>query len=195
MGIKWNRTKVSIKPETCIVAALALFLIPWQWVFAWVISSAFHELCHYIAIKLCRCRIWSIDIGIRGTLMETENLTCFQEGVCALAGPVGSLLLTFTSFFMPRVAICGLFHFLYNLLPVYPLDGGRALQALLGHILPDALAETWVKIIGNSVVILLVLLAIYGYRHLALGQLPLMIAAFLVLKIKIPCKQRQLRVQ
>ena len=56
------------------------------------------------------------------------------ELICALAGPGGSLLLGLAP--IPELAVCGLIQGLFNLIPLMPMDGGRALGCLLELTVP-----------------------------------------------------------
>lgn len=189
------KVKLIVKPSVCIVGALSLLLIPWQWLAAWIFAIAFHELFHYMVLCFSGHSVASLQIGLRGAEMETDGLSPVTEVLCAAAGPIASLLLTFLSPVMPRIAVCGFFHFLYNLLPLYPQDGGRILRGMMMCFLPPEKATTFEKMTENIVILLLTIVAIYGCLRLSLGLLPIFLVAILVLKIKIPCKQKRLRVQ
>ena len=66
--------------------------------------------------------------------MEVSELDAKGECLCALAGPLGSLILAFLPF--STLALCGLVQGLFNLLPIMPLDGGRILGYFLEMTLP-----------------------------------------------------------
>ena len=72
--------------------------------------------------------------------MELGCLSPVRELLAAAAGPVGSLSLMLMGRFFPRLALCGLVQGLFNLLPIYPLDGGRILRRALELALPDRAA-------------------------------------------------------
>ncbi len=110
---------------------LLLLLLPLQWLLAMAIAAAFHELCHMAVVYAVGGRVISLKVRPFGAVMEVEGISGLKEGFCALAGPVGSFLLVFLIRFLPMLGICGLVQGLFNLLPVYPLDGGRILRVLL----------------------------------------------------------------
>lgn len=126
--------KISISPSACAMAALTILLLPLRWIFAAFFAAAFHEICHILAVYLCGGRIQQLTIGDRGAVMYAKHMPIRKSILCVLAGPLGSLLLVLLLRWMPRVAICGLFHGIYNLLPIYPLDGGRAIRCICSAI-------------------------------------------------------------
>lgn len=117
--------------------AIAFFLIPLQWMAAWLFAVLIHELCHYLVIYLCRGNVYSIELGMGGAKMHAFIPSARREFLCAIAGPAGSLLLLVFARWIPKVAICGFLHAGFNLLPIMPLDGGRAVKSLLYSYLPQ----------------------------------------------------------
>lgn len=197
--LKWqNKVPIFIKPEFCIILALTLLILPVKWIFAWIIASAFHELCHYIALKLSGCKVLHVQINFNGAIMETDILTCTAEILCALAGPLGGFSLLLIAKWVPLVAICGCFQSLYNLIPIFPLDGGRAVACVLKRIFPGTQGERIKSIWDSCILLAFVFGGIYAAIFLKLGVIPLLLAVILVLRnkiVKTSCKQRPLRVK
>lgn len=190
-------TNLRISAAACIWCALLLLVLPLQWVTAAFCAALFHELCHFLAIRACGSRVSMINIGGSGAMMDVGALSNTQELICTLAGPVGGLLLLFIARWFPRLAICGLFHSLYNLLPVYPMDGGRALRCVAFYILHDRADNVclWVE---RIFCVTILLLGVYASWVLKLGPIPVIMAGILLLKAnhgKIPCKAGLKRVQ
>lgn len=124
--------------------------------------------------------------------METDGISLGKEAVCAYAGPLGALLLLFFTRQLPRTAICVLVQSIYNLLPVFPLDGGRGLGCLLRKLLGEDRGEETFRAVETAVLILLILLALYAVVKLGLGLLPALAVVLLIIKnkkINIPCKK------
>lgn len=124
----------------CVALALTLLVLPLPWVAAAVLAAAVHELCHYLAIAALGGQVGRIAVGSGGAAMELGCLSPVRELLAAVAGPVGSLSLMLMGRFFPRLALCGLVQGLFNLLPIYPLDGGRILRRALELALPDRAA-------------------------------------------------------
>lgn len=137
------KTKMWVQTEGgfLILLAAMLLVLPLQWVLAATVAVAFHEACHFIAIRLLGGRIYGLRLGLGGAKMEVEPMPPQTEAVAALAGPIGSALLVLLARYAPRLAICGFIHCLFNLLPLFPLDGGRVLRGLLALFFPSGRAE------------------------------------------------------
>lgn len=137
------RTKIPICMDgsLCILLALMLLLLPFKWVLAAILAAAVHELCHALAIIALGGRIYSLHLGFGGIRMETDPLQPGREAAAALAGPLGSAALLLLARWLPRTAVCGGVHCVYNLLPLFPLDGGRALRSFMLLCLPAKYGE------------------------------------------------------
>lgn len=180
---------VIVSPLLFLLAAFLLLMIPIRWLLAVVISAFIHEACHIFMIRSLGLRIDSVSVGIGGAQIKTEPMTPTQELCSALAGPVGGLALLLLSRWLPRVAICAAFQSVYNLLPIYPNDGGRVLRCLVSTLLPQSIAQRICSCIEGAFLFALAAVGIYGTFWLHLGVVPILISWVLIVKaVKIPCK-------
>lgn len=187
------RGKINILPGTFLLLALIVLLLPLRWIFAAFLAAIFHELCHLLAIWLCGGQVLEMRVGFSGAVIITSPLENRQELICALAGPIGGLFLLLFTRWIPRIALCAGFQTVYNLLPMYPLDGGRAIHCIAAILFSEKSAEkfcAWVEIAGLSMILLM---GVYGTFVLRLGLLPIIVA--LLVFGKISCKQRKQGVQ
>lgn len=190
--------RVDAAPSACILAALLLLTLPLRWLLAALFAAGVHELFHLLAVRLWGGRIFRIHVGAARASLETDGLSIPGELICALAGPLGSFLLLSLGHWFPEAAICGAIQGAYNLLPLYPLDGGRALRCFLHMVLPERTGERIGTLIGRWVRI--ALLGGVGYFLIRLGAWYLL-AFFLAALVsgavlrKIACKRGDLAVQ
>lgn len=151
-------------------------------------AALIHELGHYGVLRCLGKKVRLFRIGITGALLEAGELTPGQELLCALAGPLSGLLPLFAAQWFPKVALCALVQSVFNLLPVYPLDGGRCMSCVMRLL---GISEKWSLLFGRLVLVGLGVLSVYATVVLRLGMVPVLMVVILFLKSKgkIPCKQ------
>lgn len=125
---------VRISAGFCILLSILLLTVPLKWLCAALIAAAVHEAGHVMAICLLKKKFYGIEFGFGKTQIFMENSSHLEELLTALAGPMAGILLIQAYRYAPRIAICAALQTAYNCLPLYPLDGGRAVYCL-SHLL------------------------------------------------------------
>lgn len=176
MRIFPDRLRISVSLGLYFFLALLILLIPLRWLTAAIVSVAVHELFHIGAIRCFGHHICSIHIGADGARIQTPPMPLWQELLCALAGPIGGIFLLLFARWFPMLALCSGFHTLYNLLPVYPQDGGRALRCGAQLLLPDKWANFCCAVVENLCLAGVGALGFYGTFILNAGLFPFLFA-------------------
>ena len=141
--------------------------------YAFLAAAAAHEAGHVMAIYLVGGRVTGIRLGMCDAKIETRGLGYRQEIFCALAGPGMSVLVCLA--LRKAYATCAAISLLlglFNAMPVYPLDGGRALRAGLCLVLPLGRAEAVSNIAGLAVCAAGLAGAVFCARAYGLGFAP-----------------------
>lgn len=145
-------------------------------------SVVFHELSHSLVARTGGLKIERVTLFIFGGVaqMAEEPRTPGREFVMAIAGPAASIVLAVV-FFVSQVvtraagaptwiwgplaylAQINLFVGVFNLLPGFPLDGGRVLRSILWAATGNQLKATrWAARSGQVIGYSMVALAVYG---------------------------------
>ena len=154
-----------------IVGALGLFL-----------SIIFHELSHSLVARKYGMAMKGITLFIFGGVaeMDDEPPNARSEFVMAIAGPISSIVMGFVFFIifsMGKIdgwsnAVVGVMGYLFtinfilaafNLLPAFPLDGGRMLRSILWGWKKDLRWATRISSgIGVGFGVLLILMGVFN---------------------------------
>lgn len=183
-----------IDPITCIVWALFLLILPPNWLIAAFVAAVLHELCHYSLLRCFGIKPGLLHVGIMGMKLNIPQLSAGKELVCAIAGPLGGGLLILLSRWFPRLSLCALVQSAFNLLPVYPLDGGRIFRCIMVLLLPDHWVHKVCIAVEIAVLSGIAVLSLY-YKWPFLLFLPAVAMIHSDLLGKTPCKPSRLRVQ
>ena len=108
-----------------IVLGLMMLLFPLRFLVGVLLAAAVHELGHLTAIRLTGGRVRGIWLHAGGARIETETMEPGQAILCALAGPGAGALTVLAWRWFPELAVAGMIQTVFNLIPVYPLDGGQ----------------------------------------------------------------------
>ncbi len=127
-------------------------------------SVLFHELSHSVVARFYKIRVISITLFVFGGVarLGREPSKPIQEFNIAIAGPIASLVLALgfysLTLFFPYAQMVGALAVwlgqtnaalaLFNLLPGFPLDGGRVFRAIVWGVTKDFARAT--KIAGTS---------------------------------------------
>jgi Zn-dependent protease len=155
------------------------------------VSVALHELAHTLVALRVGGKVREITLMLIGGVSQIERLPDRKgiEAIMAAAGPATSLaigaLLLVTTWFLPASAVdlrLGLFYLgqinlvlgLFNLVPAFPMDGGRVLRSLLATRLGTMRATDIAALIGKAFAVLMAAAGLWA------GNFLLLIIAFFI---------------
>lgn len=124
-------------------------------------AAAVHELGHWIMLRLFGAEILGLRIGMLGAVLEADcsRLSYGRELSAVLAGPGANLLCAWllSTFGNGLDVVIGahLVLGMFNLIPLRPLDGGRALYLLIAWGLGPWGGDLAARWVGTVVALLL----------------------------------------
>jgi len=164
------------RPMYFLVGATAAVLL--------FVSVLLHELCHSVVAQARGLKVHSITLfifgGVSNIAQESEDPQ--DEFLIAVVGPVSSLALAGmfwlaglalpndlspTSALLTYLAMVNLMLAIFNILPGFPLDGGRVLRAILWGVTGSVVRGTTIASVVGQVVAFLFI----GYGFLQILQI------------------------
>ena len=174
---------MKIRIDLKILFFLALFYFTKQIkIYLLVLGFAFlHELAHMLISLILGFKPRSMEImpfGFSLTLIPKEediktkikksNLVELKYIYVAIAGPLLNLIiatvfsyisLKINSEIVDLITYSNLLIFMFNLIPIYPLDGGRVIYSVLKINNGSIIAKKYMKIIKETTIILLTIIS------------------------------------
>ena len=179
--------RLKLRIDLKIITVILIFLFTGQLKGYCVIMffCFLHELGHIIVANFFKMKVEKIEIlpcGFSSTFSVKLNLNSknyeLKKILVALGGPIVSLMLVILSQYVKFYGITqqeamysNLLILLFNLLPLYPLDGGRILKGILNMKLGNIKAEYIVDKISSITIILVTIIssiAVYYFKNVAI---------------------------
>ena len=159
------------------------------WRLLWIIlgAAAIHELGHFLTLRCLGAALVRLRLGVLGAVMDTDRrrLSYGGELLCVLAGPGANLLCALLLSAAGRgrweaEAGANLVLCMFNLLPLRPLDGGRALHLTVSWLAGPAVGECAARWVGAATGILMGTATVWvmGRTGGSLWLLPTAVAAY-----------------
>ncbi|MCZ8519373.1 MULTISPECIES: site-2 protease family protein [Paenibacillus] len=172
--VKFGKVGTAFLTMLLSIGAYAL-LFPWQFAVGFVILIFIHELGHVVASRIKGMPVTAIVfIPFLGaaTSMKRHPRDASTEAFISLGGPVlgtiGALLFYFSaqqmgSALLYSLAYVGFFLNLINLLPIYPLDGGKIVPAITRWLWLVGLVGGLVVIYYLKSILFFIIWAMFAY--------------------------------
>jgi stage IV sporulation protein FB len=156
-------------------------------------SLLFHEYAHIWAAKRLGFTAEDVTLYIFGGAARVKGLldaTPKQEAYIAFAGPVSSFVLALLCFvayqvlgqslwFLQYAVLINIVLGIFNMLPIFPMDGGRILRALLSHKFGQQVGTTaavWVTVVLGGLIY--VVSVVYGQWNIAVVMVLIILMAY-----------------
>ena len=125
-----ERFSFRVTGTALVVLALWLLVVPLNWVSGAFMAAAIHEVGHLTALWLWDVPVLGLEVDWSGAEIRTGPMEPWEELCCGLAGPMAGALVCLFWCWFPEAAVCAGVQTFFNLIPLYPMDGGRALLAM-----------------------------------------------------------------
>ena len=152
-----------------------------------MIFALIHEMSHLVCgitlgfePETLKINPFGFSIEFKNNILDynkkilKSNVIVVKEIIIALAGPFVNLIIVVFGILFKlnnNIVYSNLLILIFNLIPIYPLDGGRILKGLLKVFLGNRKANEYINIITNTFVIILTMISsvlILIYQNIAI---------------------------
>lgn len=181
--MKRRRFSLEVRPGAVVLLAGLYFLLPLRWCARLALTVMVHELGHVAALILCSAQVCGLRMEGCGLVLRcTPSEGALRTVTAALAGPAAGagLFCILRGLGYIACAELSLLFSCVNLLPVLPLDGGRALYAALAALAGERAAERTLDVLGLVLPVMLMVLGLALFAR-GFGLAPGVFGAWLAL--------------
>lgn len=181
--MKRRRFSLEVRPGAVVLLSGLYFLLPLRWCARLALTVTVHELGHVAALILCGAQVCGLRMEGCGLVLRcTPPEGALRTVTVALAGPAAGagLFCILRGLGYIACAELSLLFSCVNLLPVLPLDGGRALYAALSALAGERAAERTLDVLGLVLPVALMVLGLALFAR-GFGLAPGVFGAWLAL--------------
>lgn len=139
-----EKSKISVHFSFIVLMVVGYFFGLGKLLFSYFVCLVFHEMVHYFVAKKLGYKLGTIRLSMTGAVLDAkqDEFSFKDEILIAISAPlvnlaVGFLLVSFwwivpeSYNFLQDLAVINFAIFGFNILPFFPLDGGRVLLGFL----------------------------------------------------------------
>lgn len=137
-----KHTLIKVNPLTLIILILSLYFGRFNYIFIHYCIALFHELCHILTAKIFKVKVSSISFlpfGFYAKIDDLEKVDPFKQLLIIIMGPLSFFVIWLLIYILKFNFIISPYTYnyafssaltimLFNLIPLYPLDGARAFE-------------------------------------------------------------------
>lgn len=181
MKITINDFSIDVRLSAVLIFLLMIALGYTEQFFVLYIFMIIHELIHILTAHFlgCKCKgIVIMPIGLQGKIEELENKPLYKRniiiGAASLFNIIAGIIIN-----RSYIGIGNILIGIFNLLPIYPLDGAMLFRNMAGYFLGTLKAEKYVGILSSFFIAILFFIGIIWLVLFDFSFFPLIISVYL----------------